>query len=103
MSIRYDDKGKYFRDVVSKDKVPSIVQTDLHLIHGHVHVHQSRRLKDELNLDEKFLAVTNCTVYDSQSGARLYQSKFLSLNRDRIVWLIPQEELIQPKSTGKSQ
>ena len=55
MSVRYDDKGKYFTDVITKDPVPSIVQTLINRIQGNLHVRISDRVTDELNRDEKFL------------------------------------------------
>ena len=62
MTIEYDDKGKVFTDVVSKVAIPAIVQTTQQLIRGNVHVHRDERLKDELDRDELFLAMTDVSV-----------------------------------------
>ena len=52
------------------------------------------RLKDEFNRSEQFVAVTNAQILDAQ-GQVLYRCKFLTLNKDQIVWLIPVTDLIQ--------
>ena len=34
MSIRFDDKGKFFTDVISKEAVPVLIQTPTNRIQG---------------------------------------------------------------------
>ena len=93
MTIEFDDKGKFFTDVITKVTVPAIIQTVTQRIHGNIHVRPDQRLKDELNVDEKFLAVTDAIVY-SFDGQILYRCKFISLQRSQIVWVIPENETI---------
>lgn len=88
MSVEIDDKGKIFTEVVSKVAVPAIVQTTQHLIQGNVHVRRDERLKDELDRDEFFLAVTNARVLGAD-GQLLYQARFLAVQRTQIVWVMP--------------
>ena len=64
MNIRYDDKGKFFTDVITKDAVPSIIQTLVSRIQGNMHVRINERVKDELNRGEQFLAVTNAKIFN---------------------------------------
>jgi hypothetical protein len=89
--VRYDDKGKYFTPVVSKNAVPAIIQTISHLVRGYIHVRSGLRVKDELDSDETFLAVTKASVLDSD-GEVIYHCDFISVNRQHIVWLTPEEE-----------
>ena len=101
MTIEFDDKGKFFTDVITKVTVPAIVQMVTQRIHGNVHVRPDQRLMDELNVDEKFLAVTDATVY-SFEGQILYRCKFISLQRSQIVWVIPENEIIaSPSESGE--
>jgi len=101
MIIEFDDKGKFFTNVITKVTVPAIIQTVTQRIHGKVHVRPDQRLKDELNVDEKFLAVTDATVY-SFEGQILYRCKFISLQRSQIVWVIPENEIIaSPGESGE--
>ena len=101
MTIEFDDKGKFFTDVITKVTLPAIIQTATQRIHGNIHVRPDQRLKDELNMDEKFLAVTGATVY-SLDDQVLYRCKFISLQRSQIVWVIPENEVIaSPSESGE--
>lgn len=91
MTIEYDEKGKRFTDIVTKRPVYATVQTTTHLIRGHIHIRRDQRIKDELDLDEKFLAVTDVQVL-SADGQVLFQAPFLAIHRDHIVWVIPEQQ-----------
>lgn len=88
MTIDYDEKGKIFTEMISKVSIPAIVQTTQHLIRGNVHVRRDERLKDELDRNEPFLAVTNANVLGAD-GEVLYQTRFLAIQRAQIVWIMP--------------
>jgi hypothetical protein len=101
MTIEFDDNGKFYTDIISKIPIPVLIQTTTHRIHGNIHIMQDRRLKDELDLPEKFMAVTDAVVY-SPDGEILYQAGFMALLRDEIVWVIPDSEIKDsPKRIGK--
>jgi len=91
MTIEYDDKGKVFTDVVSKVAIPAIVQTTQQLIRGNVHVHRDERLKDELDRDELFLAMTDASII-AADGQVVHESRFLAVRRAQIVWVMPARE-----------
>ncbi|MEW5941085.1 MAG: hypothetical protein AB1750_15570 [Chloroflexota bacterium] len=91
MSFEIDEKGKVFTEVVSKISVPALVQTTTHLIRGQVHIRPEERLKNELDRDELFLAVTDASILDPD-GRELFRSKFLAVRRSQIVWAMPDEE-----------
>ncbi|MDD5466788.1 MAG: hypothetical protein PHS96_03185 [Anaerolineales bacterium] len=93
MSLHFDEKGKYYTQVISKRMMSVLIQTRREFIRGEVHVRTDYRLKDELNEQEQFIAITNATVYDSNQ-VELYRTKFLALNRGQIVWVIPEEEIV---------
>ncbi len=90
-TIRFDEKGKYFTEVVPKGTVKATIQTITHQIQGYIHVRQDERVKDELDRSEKFLAVTNAVIID-QNGNITTRCGFLSVNRNQIVWLIPADD-----------
>jgi len=96
MSIRFDDKGKFFTDVVSKDSVPVIIQTTKHRVTGYIYVRPGERFKDEINNLEQFFAITEATIWND-NGEKLFECEFFSLNRDYILWLLPQDKVIAPK------
>lgn len=91
MSVEYDEKGKFFTEVVSKDVIRSDIQTVTHHIRGNVHVRKGDRLSDEINQSIVFLPVTKAEIY-SPDGEKLYSCDFLAVNREHIVWLMPVDE-----------
>jgi len=90
MTIEYDEKGKIFTDIVSKRTVHATVQTTTHLMRGLIHVRRDQRIKDELDLDEKFLALTDVNVL-APDGQILFQAPFLAVNRTQIIWVLPEQ------------
>ncbi len=97
MVTQYDDKGKIYTQVVQKRPVAVTVQTDKHAIRGTLHVRPDMRVKDELNAEEDFLALTGVTIYN-EYGEELYKSNFVVVNSKHIVWVIPEEEFAPPVS-----
>jgi hypothetical protein len=91
MKIHFDDKGKFFTDIISKTPVPANIQTISHRIEGIIYTREDKRVIDELIDEDQFMAVTDAVVYDKQ-GEPLYTCMFLSLNKAHIVWLIPSVE-----------
>lgn len=93
MVTEYNEKGKFFTNVITKVPKPVMIQTITHLVHGNIHVQPDGRVMDTMNVSESFLAVTDAVVY-ALDGQELYRCHFLTLNRDHIVWLIPDEDRI---------
>lgn len=90
MTKHIDHKGKYFTEVVSKDKVRAVIQTLTVRVEGDIHIHPSERFKDEFNKDEQFFAVTDAVVFNAR-GEELYRADFLLVNNDNIVWASPED------------
>jgi hypothetical protein len=91
MTIEYDEKGKIFTEVVSKVPVQATIQTTTHLMRGQIHVRRDQRIKDELDADENFLALTDVSVL-GKDGQTLFQAPFLAVQRSHIVWVVPEQE-----------
>lgn len=88
MSIEFNDKGKYFTDIISKVAVPAIIQTATHRIEGSIHIRLGGRVKDELDSVEPFLAVTDAKVF-GENGQVIFESNFMTVSRLQIIWVIP--------------
>ena len=88
MSIEYDEKGKFYTDIVKKLPVSAVIQTATHLVRGLIHVRQGERLKNELERDERFIAVTNATVHGVDDQI-LFSAPFLAIQYVQIVWIMP--------------
>jgi hypothetical protein len=91
MSLHYDEKGKFFTEYVSKEMIRAVLQTATHRIEGTLYVRAGERVSDMLNRAEKFLALTEATVYDL-AGEKLFASDFIAVNVDLVIWLKPDEE-----------
>jgi hypothetical protein len=50
------------------------------------------RLKDELDLDEPFLALTNVSVFDANQEV-LFRTSFMAIRRDQLVWVTLEDEI----------
>jgi Family of unknown function (DUF6812) len=102
MSIHFDEKGKFFTDVISKESVPVIVETPTSRIQGFIHIRPGTRLKDEINQAEPFFAVTEATIFDIK-GKEIYRCDFLAISREHIVWILPEDQLVKNENgEGKS-
>ncbi|MGE5222771.1 MAG: hypothetical protein ACM3PY_10045 [Omnitrophica WOR_2 bacterium] len=91
MTLDFDDKGKIFTKIVTKTPNPITIQTLTHRIKGDVHVRPEIRLKDEINQADQFIAITDATVFD-RDGQVLFDTDFLLINRDHVVWLMPNRD-----------
>ena len=92
MTMPFNDRSKFFNTVISKETVPVMIQTVTHRIQGHIHVQPGDRLKDGINQNEPFLAVTDAVIYDL-AGKEVYRSEFMAVNRSQVIWLLPEDEL----------
>jgi hypothetical protein len=95
MVTQFDEKGKIFTDIVSKQPVKVLIQLLTSQIRGEIHVKRDARIKDELDSTVKFLAVTNATILSVDGSAILTKCRFLSVNINQIISVIPEEEILQ--------
>ncbi len=98
MTIEYNEKGKYFTNIISKETVPAKIQTLTHLVDGEVHVRQGQRLKDEMDLAEPFLAVTNATLY-TNDGHIFLRTNFIAIKREQIIWVTPSDDVLKEENS----
>jgi hypothetical protein len=96
MAITYDDKGKYFTEVVSKVGIMATVQTVTQRIEGLIHVRLNERISDELERDDAFLPVTAAKIFDA-NGRLQDECEFMSVRRSQIVWIVPR---VEHRTTG---
>jgi len=99
MTIHFDEKGKFFTDVIRKEAIPIVVQTMTNVVRGKIYVMPGRRFKDEINRLEDFFAITDAVIY-SPTGKELYRCEFMVASRDKIVWIFPEQELPKPENGG---
>lgn len=92
MTTHFDDKGKIFTQVVSKKPVPVILRTSQHTLRGILHVRPTERIIDELNSSLQFVAITDAQILN-EAGDPLYTTGFITVNKEHIIWVIPEEEI----------
>ena len=49
MTIQFDDKGKFYTDLIEKESIPVTIMTVTNKIMGEIHVRPDQRIKDELD------------------------------------------------------
>lgn len=98
MVTQFDEKGKIFTTIVSKLPVKVLIQLPTNQVQGEIHVRRDGRLKDELDSANKYIAVTNATIFSQDGKNELTQCKFLSVNNSQIIWIIPDTEIIPEES-----
>jgi hypothetical protein len=65
---------------------------------GRIHVRRDQRIKDELDLDENFLALTDVSVL-AVDGQVLFQAPFMAVKRTHIVWVIPEQNKVEENNS----
>lgn len=98
MTIEYDEHGKIFTDIVSKVSIYVTIQTTTHMMRGRMHVRRDQRVKDELDREENFLALTDVQV-QGPDGQTLFHSPFLAVRRDHIVWVMPEQRSSEERNS----
>ena len=98
MTFEYDEKGKIFTDIVTKVAIPARIQTTTHMIQGQIHVRRDQRIKDELDSNESFLALTDVSVL-GPDGQVLFHTPFLAVQRAHIIWVMPEQNHDEEKGS----
>lgn len=93
MATQIEGQEEVSYHYVSKKPIPVIIQTSSQRLHGNVHVGLGKRLKDELDGGLQFLPVTNVVLFDDE-GQAIYRTHFLLINREQLVWILPDEDII---------
>lgn len=91
MPTDYLTKNKVFTEVVRKDAFHARIQTITHTIVGEIYFRPDQRVKDQLGELDQFVAVTAAKVYKF-NGELAFESTFITLNRDHIVWFALEDQ-----------
>lgn len=82
------NKERGFRPQISTLQFPVIIQTINNRIIGNLHTRENERIKDALNSNETFIALTQVQIYDVDGKVELNKSDFLAISRRNIIWVI---------------
>lgn len=97
MITHFDDKGKIFTEVVQKVPVRVAIQLSTQLVRGTLHIQSEKRIKEEMNDPESFLALTGVDVFSFDGKEKLFSSDFLAVNKAHIIWIHTEAD----RKTGK--
>jgi hypothetical protein len=86
--------------LIKKRPIPIIIQTTKQLIRGKFHVRGVMRVIDEITFEDKFVAITDAEIINP-NGKILFKTKFVALNRQEIVWMAPEEDIISKGVTDR--
>lgn len=89
MDYRVDEKGKVYTTRVTKQRARVRALVHGTYVSGTIHLMPGNRVKDELNGDERFIAITDAQVHDAATEQLLHEGGTILLNKDQVAWLIP--------------
>lgn len=84
--------------LINKRPVPVAIQTTKQLIRGTFHVRGVMRVIEELSFEETFVAITDAEIFNYK-GDRLFNTRFVVVNRKDIVWMTPEEDIVTNEGT----
>lgn len=87
MVTHFDEKGKFFTEIIQKEPVWVTLQLASNRIHGLIHIRNESRVKEELDDPSLFLAITQAEVYSAEGSEHLFSTRFLAVNKSQIIWL----------------
>jgi hypothetical protein len=82
------NKERGFRPHVSTLQFPVVIQTMHNRIVGNLHTRENERIKDALNSNDAFVALTDVKIFDPEGTRELKHSEFLAINCRNIIWVI---------------
>jgi hypothetical protein len=88
---RVDEHGKIFTERVRKTCVEVTVLTVQSEIQGYMHIMPDERVRDVLNNNEQFIAVTDAEAKIQGRLERLHVD-FIAINKLHIISVIPVDE-----------
>ncbi len=97
MVTQFDEKGKIYTPVITKEPVSVIIQTTQHQIRGDIHLRLQTRMIDELEKSSRFLAITNVSILNPD-GEVIFKTKFMTINLAHIIWILPIDEMIDKEN-----
>lgn len=86
-----DERGKIFTEVVQKQGIKVVIQTRTNKIKATIHKDTDNRMIDKLNNADKFLPLTQVTVFDEFGKQEVHKTDFLAINCNEIIWLIQEQ------------
>jgi hypothetical protein len=92
--MTHDDDTQYrSSDKIQKREIPVVLQTTRNLIRGKFHARGMKRIIDELDLVETFVAITDAKIFSYKEDS-IINTGFVAVNREDIVWITPEKDIV---------
>ena len=94
-----------FSTKTKKDNINVLVYVSGYKIFGTVYLPMGGRLTDFLNTKglgaegEVFIPVTDASIYNISDDSLIHYTPFLNVNKDKILFIFPQDDITQEKKT----
>jgi hypothetical protein len=94
---------KKFAAKAKKDNINVLIYVHGYKILGTVYLPLGGRLTDFLNTKglgaegEIFIPVTDASIFTIDDGSLIHYTPFLNVNKDKILFIFPQEEIAKEK------
>ena len=92
MVTHFDEKGKIYTDIVQKQAVWVTIQLSQSRIHGTIYIRGNERIKEALDKEESFLALTQVEVFSADGSQSELKTNFLAVIKNQIIWILPDSE-----------
>jgi len=93
-------RGQYYAEHIRKAQLTVLIATDREYIWGKIFLTPGYRLKDEMNGEGRFVAISEVRVGHDIEGTACREVQFMALNKDYIRWIVPQEAVLDREEEG---
>ena len=90
---------------IAKDRMAVRIYTENFVIEGIAYLPKGGRLSDYINVDRRFIPITEAVVRSLTDGREIQKMEVLMLNRNSIIIIVPREEKnigIEKGNNGKT-
>ncbi|MEA3369419.1 MAG: hypothetical protein U9Q24_03625 [Candidatus Ratteibacteria bacterium] len=89
--------------VIPKDRMAVRIYTENFIIEGIAYLPKGGRLSDYINVDRRFIPITEAVVRSLADGKEIQKMEILMLNRNFVIVILPQEEEIVRREQGNNE
>ena len=89
--------------VIPKDRMAVRIYTEDFIIEGIAYLPKGGRLSDYINVDRRFIPITEAVVRSLTDGKEIQKMEVLMLNRNFVVIILPREEEIVRREQGNTE
>lgn len=89
--------------VIPKDRMAVRIYTEDFIIEGIAYLPKGGRLSDYINIDRRFIPITEAVMRSLADGKEIQKMEALMLNRNFVIIILPREEEIARIKQGNNE